>query len=95
MKKLDFTGPLHAGYYRIDSEEEYEQAIVDYLTTHGHKPKDWGMYSVFNLSELVQGHRIKGNRESSAQTYPYVLCINFDDMFINLIVNFIPKIAFD
>ncbi|ABY63249.1 hypothetical protein ST201phi2-1p426 [Pseudomonas phage 201phi2-1] len=91
MKKLDKTGPLKAAYYLITSYADYEKAILEYLKENDHKPEDWGMRDQFNVNELVEGHHIKGNRElyTNGESPEFILCINFDDQFVQLIVNFV------
>lgn len=91
MKKLDLTGPLHAAFILLEQEGEYEKAIIDYLHDHKQLPCEWGGSGKFNLDQLVEQHRVIGNRQSSDPDYPKVLVINMLTDTNQLIVNFVPK----
>lgn len=95
MKRIKQSGPLHAAYFLIETDGEYEEAILNYLNDNCIHPEQWGMNDQFSLDELVLNHRINGNRQSREHDYPYILVINLDDEYGRLLVNFVPKVWFD
>lgn len=94
MKRSNNTGPLHAAYYMIEVEGEYEQAIREYLAEQKAIPHVWGMRSGFNVDELVEGHRINGNRQLPNE-YPFIMTVNIDNEYNRLTVHFITETMFD
>lgn len=94
MKKINQDGPFYAGYYLLERLEDYEAAILDYLQTRKLRPAEFGLQR-FTLDDLVQLHRVKGNRQSLEHEYPHVLVINYIDSPCQLVVNFVPKNWFD
>jgi len=94
MKRSNHTGPLHAAYYLIEAEGEYEQAILEYLTEQQAFPPVWGMRSGFNVHELVEGHRINGNRQLPSE-YPFIMAVDIDNEYNRLTVHFITETMFD
>lgn len=95
MKRIEQSGPFYAAYYLIEADGEYETAITDYLTRMHQDGSHSHIHDAFKYEDLMNGHRIKGNRESGAHPYPFILTINRDVEYGCLIVNFVPKIWFD
>lgn len=95
MKRSKHTGPLHAAYYMIEAEGEYEKAILEYLEKQEADAKVWGMPGPrFIVSDLVARHRINGNRQLPRE-YPFVMAVNIDNEYNRLTVHFITENMFD
>lgn len=94
MKLSKQSGPLHAAYYLIEAEGEYEKAVLEYLAKQKAIDYAWGMRARFNLDELVEGHRINGNRQLPSE-YPFIMAVNIDHEYNRLTVHFITENMFD
>lgn len=94
MKLSKQSGPLHAAYYLIEAEGEYEKAILEYLAKQNAIDYAWGMRARFNLDELIEGHRINGNRQLPSE-YPFIMAVNIDHEYNRLTVHFITENMFD
>lgn len=95
MKQSKATGPLHAAYYLIEAEGEYEAAILEYLAKQEADPRAWlAPGPRFIVSDLVARHRINGNRQLPNE-YPFVMAVNIDNEYNRLTVHFITENMFD
>lgn len=88
------TGPLHAAYYLIEAEGEYEKAILEYLVTIDANPVVWGIPGGFNVPLLVEHHRINGNRQLPSE-HPFIMAVNVDHEYNRLTVHFITENMFE
>lgn len=94
MKKIEQPGPLLAGYYLLEEADDYDKAILQYLSDLKLKPVTFGLQE-FSIDGLVQMHRLKGNRHRHEHTFPHVLVIHYIDEPDQLIVDFISKEWFE